>query len=167
MIQSSLNERIDKYWPLQPFHSSDDCHSRRCTVLAIVDHLAVYCITVIGTYDTMSKQPLNLGFVGLRESGLAMGSAILQALRRRMKSFTLRKAPKGHMLNEHLWALILQHLDSLKDHVKASTCCKAAWRAGLLKLDIPAQLPTEGMSCYLGLCVLHLNMIGRGLTRRC
>ena len=71
------------------------------------------------------------------------------------------------MLNEHLWALVLQHLDSLKDHVKASTCCKAAWTAGLLKIGLPAHLLTEGMSYHLGVCVLHMNMIGRGLTCRC
>ena len=75
--------------------------------------------------------------------------------------------PVGHKLNEHLWALVLQHLDSLKDHVKASTCCKAAWTAGLLKVELPAQLPTEGMSYHLALCVLHMTMIARVLTRRC
>lgn len=104
-----------------------------------------------------------------------MGSAILQALKRRMRRLTLKEAPQGpslnrpvgHMLNEHLWALVLQHLDSLKDHVKASTCCKAAWTAGLLKIGLPAHLLTEGMSYHLGVCVLHMNMIGRGLTCRC
>ena len=50
------------------------------------------------------------------------------------------------MLDEHLWALVLQHLDTLQDQVKASTSCKAAWKAGLLKLDIPVYLPTEGMT---------------------
>ena len=75
--------------------------------------------------------------------------------------------PVGYMLNEHLWALVLQHMDSLKDHVKASTCCKAAWTAGLLKIDLPAHLPNEGMSYHLVLCVLHMTMIARVLTRRC
>ena len=114
--------------------------------IATIEHLAVFSISVIGIYGTISKQPLIFGFVGLKVSGFAMGSAISQALTRIVKRFTLKKAPGGHMLNEHLWALILQHLDSLKDHVKASTCCKAAWTAGFLKLELPAQLPTEGVS---------------------
>lgn len=72
------------------------------------------------------------------------------------------------MLTEHLWALVLQHLDTLQDHVKASTSCRAAWNAGLLKLGMPVHLPTEGTSqsiCIcVGLLVLQMNMTGRVLT---
>ena len=72
------------------------------------------------------------------------------------------------MLNEHLWALVLQHLDTLQDHVKASTSCRAAWKAGLLKLDIPVYLPPEGMSKPIRIsvyrCVLHTGMTGRVLA---
>ena len=50
------------------------------------------------------------------------------------------------MLNEHLWALVLQHLDTLRARVKASTSCRAAWNAGLLKLNIPVHMPREGTS---------------------
>ena len=57
------------------------------------------------------------------------------------------------MLNEHIWALVLQHLDTLQDHVKASTSCRAAWKAGLLKLDIPVHLPIEGMTRSQSLCI--------------
>ena len=72
------------------------------------------------------------------------------------------------MLSEHLWALVLQHLNTLQDHVKASTSCRAAWKAGLLKLDMPVHLPTEGTSqsiCIcVGLLVLQMDMTGRVLT---
>ena len=71
-------------------------------------------------------------------------------------------------LDEHLWALVLQHLDTLQDHVKASTSCRAAWKAGLLKLDIPVHLPTEGTSqstCIcVGMLVMHMDMTGRVRT---
>ena len=79
---------------------------------------------------------------------------------------SVHNEPAGHMLNEHLWALVLQHLDSLRDRVKASACCQAAWKAGLLKVAIPFGVPSAGMSqalCInlsLGLCVLHINMTG-------
>ena len=123
------------------------------------------------------------GFVRLAELRFAMGSAMLQALKRRMRRLALkeeqtsspligkgkRSFPKGPILNEHLWALILQHLDSLKDHVKASTSCRAAWKAGLLKVNVPVNLPSKGMMSlsvciYLGLCFSHMNMIGTILT---
>ena len=72
------------------------------------------------------------------------------------------------MLNEHLWALVFQHLDTLRDHVKASTSCRAAWKAGLLKLDIPVHLPPEGMRQSLCICVgvlvLQMDMTSRVLT---
>ena len=72
------------------------------------------------------------------------------------------------MLTEHLWALVLQHLDTLQDHVKASTSCRAAWKAGLLKLDMPVHLPIEGMhqllcTCF-GVLILRIDMTGRVLT---
>ena len=104
-----------------------------------------------------------------------MGSAVLKALRGKMKKLTLAKAPdasalneaEGPKLNEHLWALILQHLDNLEDHIKAASCCRAAWNAGLLKVTIPGGMwmSDKGMSqplcVYLGLCVLRLKMTGR------
>ncbi len=72
------------------------------------------------------------------------------------------------MLDEHLWAHVLQHLDTLQDYVKAATSCRAAWKAGLIKLDVPVHMPSEGMShsygIYVGLSVLHINMTGRVLT---
>ena len=72
------------------------------------------------------------------------------------------------MLDEHLWAHVLQHLDTLQDHVRAATSCRAAWKAGLIKLDVPVHMPSEGMSqsygIYVGLSVLHINMTGRVLT---
>ena len=74
------------------------------------------------------------------------------------------------MLSEHLWALVLSHLDTLRDHIKASTSCRAAWKAGLFKLDIPVNLPTGGViqliCIYSGQCVLHINTTGRVLTCR-
>ena len=92
-----------------------------------------------------------------------MGAAVLKALRGKIKKFTLTKAPdapvlneaEGPKLNEHLWALILQHLDNLKDRIKASTCCRAAWSAGLLKVIIPSGmfLTTTGMIISQSLCV--------------
>ena len=74
-----------------------------------------------------------------------MGSAVFKALKGKMKKLSLMKAPErpvlneaeGPKLNEHLWALILQHLDNLEDHITASTSCKAARNAGLLKIYIP------------------------------
>ena len=60
----------------------------------------------------------------------AMGLAMLQALYRWMKGLTLKKEPGGAMLDEHLWAHVLQHLDTLQDHVRAATSCRAAWKSG-------------------------------------
>ena len=73
------------------------------------------------------------------------------------------------MLDEHLWAFVLQHLDTLQDHVKAATSCRAAWKAGLLKLDIPVYLPTEGMNWSTlqflrALCILYITRTGSVLT---
>ena len=86
-----------------------------------------------------------------------MCTALLQALQRRMKRLTLKREPVHPTLNEHLWALVLQHLDTLQDHVKASTSCRAAWKAGLLKFEIPIHLPIGGMSqitcIQIALCV--------------
>ena len=97
-----------------------------------------------------------------------MGSAKLRALNRKMRKLRLKERQGIPMLNEHLWALVLQHLDTLQDHVKASTSCRAAWKAGLLKLDIPVYLPPEGMSkpirTCVCLCVLHTDMTGRVLA---
>ena len=75
-----------------------------------------------------------------------MGSARLRVLSRKMRKLHFEEKQKIPTLHEHLWALVLQHLDTLQDHVKASTSCRAAWKAGLLKLDIPLYLPPAGMS---------------------
>lgn len=94
-----------------------------------------------------------------------MGTALLQALQRRMKRLTLKREPVHPTLDEHLWALVLQHLDTLQDRVKASTSCRAAWKAGLLKVEIPVHLPIGGMSqitcIWIAPCVLHTNMTDR------
>ena len=88
----------------------------------------------------------DLWICGCTGSRFAMGTAMLQAVRRRMKRLTLKREPVHPTLNEHLWALVLQHLDTLQDRFKASTSCRAAWKAGLLKLEIPVHLPIKGMS---------------------
>ena len=104
-----------------------------------------------------------------------MGSAILTALRGKVKRLTLVKAPEapalneaeGPMLNEHLWALILQHLDNLEDRIKASTSCRAAWNAGLVRVNIPSGvfLSSKGMSqslcIYLSLSLATLKRLAR------
>ena len=99
-----------------------------------------------------------------------MGTALLQALQRRMERLTLKREPVNPTLNEHLWALVLQHLDTLQDRVKASTSCRAAWKAGLLKVEIPVHLPIGGMSqttcIWIALCVLHTYMTDRVHTYR-
>ena len=93
------------------------------------------------------------------EACFAMGLAMLPILYKWMQRLISKKEPEGSMLNEHLWALVLQHLDTLQDHVRAATCCKAAWNAGLLKLDVPVHMPSEGMShslcIYVSLCLMQ------------
>ena len=123
---------------------------------------------VLGASEATSKQLLICRMVIIMGLCFAMGLAMLQALYRWMKRLTLKKEPGGATLDEHLWALVLQHLDTLQDHVKAATSCRAAWKAGLLKLDVPVHMSSEGMRqsfcIYVGLCVLHINMTGRVLT---
>ena len=106
--------------------------------------------------------------MSLTEPQLVMESARLRALNRKMQGLHLEKEPGEPMLNEHLWALVFQHLDTLQDHVKASTSCRGAWKAGLLKLDMPLHLPTEGTSQSICICVgqlvLQMDMTGRVLT---
>ena len=85
-----------------------------------------------------------------------------------MKRLHVEKEPEVPSLTEHLWTLVLQHLDTVQDHVKASTSCRAAWKAGFLKLDVPEQLSSKGRSPLIyscaGLCALHMDMTGRALT---
>ena len=110
-----------------------------------------------------SEQLLLSRMVGATESCFAMEWAMLQALGSWMK-FISKKEPEGAMLNEHIWALVLQHLDTLQDHVRAATSCRAAWKAGILKLDIPVHMPSEGtylLICnYRALSVSHIKMTG-------
>ena len=118
-----------------------------------------------------------------------MGSATLAALKGKMNTLILKKAPGTRIhgkpedprhkepeyptLNEHLWALVLQHLDNLQDRIKASACCRAAWKAALLKVKITIDVPAAGMSktlCInlgLGLCVLHMIMNMKGIVIPC
>ena len=103
------------------------------------------CTRALDISNTLIEQLPICGTVSLSKSRLAMGIPMLQAVNRRMKGLHLKKEPEAAPLNEHLWALVLQHLDTLQDHVMASTSCKAAWQAGLLKWDIPEHLPPEGM----------------------
>ena len=122
---------------------------------------------VLGASETTSKQQLICRMVIIMGLCFAMGLAMLQALYMWMKRLTLKKEPGGTTLDEHLWALVLQHMDTLQDHVKAATSCKAAWKAGLLNLDVPVHMPTEGMSqsicIYIDLCVSHRKRTGRVL----
>ena len=129
--------------------------------------LAERCIRVLDASETTYKPLLICRMVIIMALCFAIGLAMLQALYRWMRRLTLKKEPGGAMLDEHLWALVLQHLDTLQDHVKAATSCKAAWKAGLLNLDVPVHMPTEGMSqsvcIYTDLCVSHRNRTGRVL----
>lgn len=61
----------------------------------------------------------------------------------------------GLQLTNDLWELVFRHLDNPQDQGKAAGTCKASWAAGLTKVAIPEQFPTDGaFQCSHGVVVL-------------